>query len=103
LEASDRHAAPESAPLTDADVLATVIRDLAVKQQALSELIDRCLADDQLSPGDLGRLMSLHSQNAARLGRLLRDKQSLGNDSDAIAAVVHQTLDELGAEWGLEL
>jgi len=104
------HAAgARTAPDGDAGPSATpnildVIADLAAKQQSLSRYIDECLAAGDTAVPDVTRLLALHSQNAARLGRLLRDKQALmpGTD-DARKAIVYEALDELAKEWGIEL
>ena len=93
----------------DTGVIAGIIADLAAKQQRLSTYIDDLLSlaadrPDGASIRDIAHLLALHSQNAARLGRLLRDKRALsGETADGIAGVIAQALDELGSEWGLEL
>jgi hypothetical protein len=90
-------------------MLRDLVLDLVAKQQALSALIDRCLAgedggSDPVATRDLARLMALHSQNAARLGRLLRDKRALtGEESGSLAAAMDEALDALSAEWGVDL
>ena len=84
--------------------IAAVIRDLGAKQQILSDLIDRCLAEGDLPTSDLARLLALHSQNAARLGRLLRDQQALGDPAATLMVeALNAALDELSEEWGVEL
>ena len=99
----------ESPVASNGEVIEGLIQDLVAKQQSLSELIERSLAEEARSPGSvpvqaLGRLMALHSQNASRLGRLLRDKRALSGDAaDGIAAAMAQVLDELWNEWGIEL
>jgi hypothetical protein len=93
----------------DTGVIAGIIGDLAAKQQRLSAYIDDLLSlaadrPDGASIRDIAHLLALHSQNAARLGRLLRDKRALsGEAADGIAGAIAQALDELGSEWGLEL
>ena len=111
-----REAASPAGPETDdasaasnGEVIQDLVHDLVAKQQALSTLIDRLLAEEAGSPGtllmqDLARLMALHSQNASRLGRLLRDKRALsGEAADGIAGAISQALDELSTEWGIDL
>jgi hypothetical protein len=91
---------PEQGPVE----IAAVIRDLGAKQQILSDLIDRCLAEGDPPTGDLARLLTLHSQNAARLGRLLRDQQALGDPAATLMVeAINAALDELSEEWGVEL
>jgi len=92
-------------PLTD---IADIINDLAAKQAALSAHIDDALsdADDEAPPhiADLVKLFSLHGQNAARLGRLLRDQRALSGDAaDGISGAIAQALDELSTELGTAL
>jgi hypothetical protein len=110
-------AGPEAGPEAEADpsaasnceVIHELVHDLVAKQQALSTLIDRLLVEEAQSPGtllvqDLARLMALHSQNASRLGRLLRDKRALsGEAADGIDDATSQALDELSSDWGIEL
>lgn len=96
---------PDSAPepAVTLDIL-DVIADLAAKQLCLSRYIDECLAAGDTAVPDLTRLLALHSQNAARLGRLLRDKRALLPDADdERTAAISQALDELSEEWGVEL
>jgi hypothetical protein len=90
--------------------LATIddlIQDALAKQARLSALLDACqrLATD--APADaagLARLFSLHSQNAARLGRLLRDRRALsGESADGLLEALGKALDELGTELGVKL
>jgi hypothetical protein len=104
-----REAMTSSPEVTNGELIHDLVRDLVAKQQALSTLIDRLLAEEAQSPGtlsvqELGRLMALHSQNASRLGRLLRDKRALsGEVVDGMANAINQALDELSSEWGIEL
>jgi hypothetical protein len=76
-----------------------VINDLLAKQERLSALLD---TTEEV--GDLIKLFALHSQNASRLGRLLRDRQALNETpTEGLLAVIDQALDELSRELGLEL
>jgi hypothetical protein len=53
---------------------------------------------------ELAHLLALHSQNAARLGRLLRDQRALsGEAADGLSNAITQALDELATEWGIDL
>jgi hypothetical protein len=53
---------------------------------------------------ELAHLLALHSQNAARLGRLLRDKRALsGEAAEGLSSAIDQALDELATEWGIDL
>jgi hypothetical protein len=81
-----------------------VIAGLTVKQVQLSTLIDECLAAEEPRVDQVARLMALHGQNAARLGRLLRDQKALGTSaSDELTAAVSQALDELSTELEIDL
>ncbi|MGD8491253.1 MAG: hypothetical protein PVG54_14420 [Anaerolineae bacterium] len=91
-------------PPRQAEIIAATIADLAVKQQRLSALIDHCLEKDAPSLRELVRLLALHGQNASRLGRLLRDQQALSDPAaDELSQAIDLALDELSAEWGVEL
>lgn len=96
---------PELAiPDHQGQIIAAVIADLARKQQRLSQLIDHYLAGDEPSVRDLARLLALHGQNASRLGRLLRDQQALSDPvTDELSQAIDFALDQLSAEWGVEL
>jgi hypothetical protein len=95
---------PPAASATNGELVQGIILDLLAKQKRLSRLIDDCLADDHPPVQDLARLLAIHSQNAARLGRLLRDKHALSDRAaDAMARAIDHALDELSEEWGLEL
>lgn len=92
-----------AAPASPAGSIQAVIADLAAKQQALSDYIDRCIADDTPIEA-LAHLLALHGQNASRLGRLLRDHRALsGEAADGIAGAIAQALDELSNELGAPL
>jgi hypothetical protein len=79
-----------------------VIADLYRKQKRLSRYIDEKM--DDLPPADLARFLRLHAQSSSRLGRLLRDRDILkGGWNEGMDAIIAQTLDELGEEWGVDL
>ena len=95
----DRDAINPLAPSIDA-----IIADLAGRQARLSALIDSLLDGAGASPAEITRLLSLHGQNAARLGRLLRDRQALdGQGLDELASAVNRALDDLGQELDIDL
>jgi hypothetical protein len=80
----------------------SVIRDLAERQQLLTAYIES--RRGELSASEIARLLGLHGQNAARLGRLLRDRQALaGESTDAIVTAIEKALDKLAADWGVEI
>lgn len=109
MPARPRPAPAEEDQASDGQMLRDIVLDLVAKQQALSALIDRCLAgeaggSDPVATRDLARLMALHSQNAARLGRLLRDKRALaGEDGGEINPAIARALDALREKWGIDL
>jgi len=82
----------------------TIIADLAAKQARLSAYVDELLDEGEATPTEVARLLALHGQNAARLGRLLRDRQALGGGSlDDLQDLVNRALDMAGPHLGLEL
>jgi hypothetical protein len=82
--------------------LDAAIADLYRRLGQLSRYIDERLAD--LEPGLYARLASLQGQLTSRLGRLLRDRQQLeGDAADQLIQAVHQALDDISTEWGVEL
>jgi hypothetical protein len=95
---------PLAAEATNGELIGAIVLDLLAKQDRLSRYIDACLGDQTTPVPDLARLLAIHSQNAARLGRLLRDKRALSDrTADAMTAAIDQALDELSAEWGIDL
>jgi hypothetical protein len=88
-------------PRAPAITIDAILADLAAKQVRLSELLD---AADPSDLKNLARLFSIHSQNASRLGRLMRDQRALsGKAADGIAGAIAQALDELSNELGQPL
>jgi hypothetical protein len=95
---------PLVADATNGELIGAIVLDLLAKQNRLSRYIDSRLGDEKMPVPDLARLLAIHSQNASRLGRLLRDKRALSDRAaDAMTAAIDQALDELSAEWGIEL
>ncbi len=84
--------------------IASIIADLASKQRAISEYLDRHLTPEATDLDEIANLFALHGLNASRLGRLLRDQRALsGAASDGIAGAIAQALDELSTELGADL
>ncbi len=76
-----------------------LIDDLMAKQARLSALLDRVM-----DVREAMMLVSLHSQNAARLGKLMLNKKALEKDAeDPFQQVLHEVLDELAEELDLKL
>ena len=83
-------------------VIEDVISDLAAKQAWLSDYIVSHM--DELSCSMVVRLLSLHGQNASRLGKLLRDQQALsGEASDGISLAIELAMEELSEILGTDL
>ncbi len=79
-----------------------VISDLAAKQAWLSHHIDE--QKGELTTINLARLLSLHGQNASRLGKLLRDQRVLSGDAaDDLAGAIDRAFDELSVILGIQL
>jgi hypothetical protein len=96
--AAAKGAAPGQDP---AATIAEILADLTRNQARLTELIDAADPDDVPT---LIRLFSVYSQNATRMGRLLRDQRALsGAAADGLAGAIAQALDELSSELGREL
>ena len=74
-----------------------LIDDLMEKQARLSALLDRVM-----DVREAMMLVSLHSQNAARLGKLMLNKKALQKDAeDPFQQALNEVLDELEEELGL--
>jgi NAD+--asparagine ADP-ribosyltransferase len=76
-----------------------LIDDLMAKQARLSALLDRVM-----DVREAMMLVSLHSQNAARLGKLMLDKKALQKDArDEFEEALDKVLEEITEELGLRL
>jgi len=76
-----------------------LIDDLMEKQARLSALLDRVV-----DVREAMMLVSLHSQNAARLGKLMLNKKALAKDPrDEFDQAFQEVLEELTEELGLKL
>jgi len=81
-----------------------VLSDMLTRQSQLSAYIEEKSATGEIEIPDMVKLLSLHGQNASRIGRLLRDQRALsGESADGIAGAIATALDELSVEWGVEL
>jgi hypothetical protein len=79
-----------------------VIRDLDARQRQLLTYLEDHISE--LEPGQIVSLLGLHGQNAARLGRLLRDRRALsGESADGIAEAISKVLDELATQVQADL
>jgi hypothetical protein len=93
-----RHGGYEQ-PTKEFTTIDDLIEDLMEKQARLSALLDRVM-----DVREAMMLVSLHSQNAARLGKLMLNKKALDKDAkDPFEEALHEVLDELVEELGLEL
>jgi hypothetical protein len=83
-------------------VIEDVIQDLAAQQAWLSEYIQTHM--EELETTLLIRLLNLHGQNAARLGKLLRDQHTLsGKAANGISVAMEQAMVELSLILGTDL
>jgi len=95
---SEQQAAPPGPAVPDID---SVIIDLQARLEKVAEYMDTTGADD---PGEMLKAFNLYAQGVSRLGRLLRDKQVLGQGgANALFDFIDTALDELKDELGLEL
>ena len=99
-------AQPPSAPVDDGDDafldIDDIITALAGKQARLLQHLDRLWCDPDAEPPD--RLLAVYSHNAARLGRLLRDRCAIyGQPADDLSLAMDAALDHLSQEWGIPL
>ena len=79
-----------------------VISALAAKQARLSHYLDSCWQDPDA--GHLDRLLAVYSQNAIRLGRLLRDRAVVyGPPPDPKEVVLIEAYEVAGAILGVDL
>jgi hypothetical protein len=93
-----RHGAYEQ-PIKEFTTIDDLIEDLMEKQSRLAALLNRVM-----DVREAMMLVSLHSQNAARLGKLMLNKKALGGGArDQFEEALSQVLDELTEELGLEL
>jgi hypothetical protein len=98
-------------PPTDAQPidLEARIADLDRRIGRLSEYIDDAKigsgdGDGTITVQDYARLVSLHGTLCSRLGRLLRDQQSLGGgDASEMQAAIEQALEIAGQVLGVDL
>lgn len=94
-----RRAVPAARP---AATIEEVIADALRRLQQLGGYIDA--HQDELSTTELARLLSVHGENAARLGRLLRDAHALsGAAADGLLDAVGKALDEIATQLGIDL
>jgi len=86
-------------PVVSPTVGDDLIEDLMAKQARLSALLDR-VTDVR----EAITLVCLHSQNAARLGKLMLNKKALQKDAeDPFQEALNEVLDELAEELDLKL
>jgi hypothetical protein len=88
-----------ASPTKEFTTIDDLIDDLMEKQSRLSALLD-CVMDVR----EAMMLVSLHSQNAARLGKLMLNKKALEEDAqDEFQETLNEVLDELTEELNLRL
>jgi hypothetical protein len=95
---NDNLSLPDAPPIAIGDLIAR----LAEQQAALSRYVARRWADLDALP--LARLLSVHGQNAAHLGRLLSYWYAIhGPPRDAFESAIDGALYDLGTQWGVQL
>lgn len=92
------YAGQQAVQIADID---TTIADLQRRYNQLSAYIDLKMPD--LDADQYVRLTALQGQLASRLGRLIRDHQQTGEDAGDLQQAIADALDQLSAEWGIEL
>ena len=93
-----KHGAYEQ-PMKEFTSIDDLIDDLMAKQARLSALLERVV-----DVREAMMLVSLHSQNAARLGKLMLNKKALQKDArDEFEEAFQEVLEELTEELGLGL
>ena len=93
-----KHGAYEQ-PTKEFTTIDDLIDDLMAKQARLSVLLDRVM-----DVREAMMLVSLHSQNAARLGKLMLNKKALERDArDEFEEALASVLEDLEEELGLSL
>jgi hypothetical protein len=93
-----KHGAYEQ-PTKEFTTIDDLIDDLMAKQARLSALLDRVM-----DVREAMMLVSLHSQNAARLGKLMLNKEALQKDArDEFEETLNEVLGEIVEELGLSL
>lgn len=81
-----------------------VVLDALAKQTTLSVYIEERLKEADVRPGEMTILLSLHGQNASRLGRLFRDQKYLsGGGTDDLLSFLDSALDLLKDDLGVTL
>lgn len=68
----------------------TLVADLAARHAGLSNYIGRLLADDQADPRDVARLFALYRVSAARLERLLQERELVHRVEERLRSIVTQ-------------
>jgi len=91
-------------PVRDLRDIDDVVEDALVKQTQLSAFIEQKVAEGEMGVKEMAKLLALHGQNAARIGRLLRDQRALsGKSVDGLLEAIGAALDELSTELGIDL
>ncbi|MGD8491767.1 MAG: hypothetical protein PVG54_16115 [Anaerolineae bacterium] len=79
--------------------------EIAIARVALRRLFDYLAHTQDLRPLDYARLASVAFHGVRTIARLLRDHHTLTGAAgqDEWSQAINQALDELSAEWGVEL
>jgi hypothetical protein len=93
----------EVAAALDDDTFFALQSEIACARIALRRVLAYLVSDD-LPPLDYLKVAALAFQGVRTIARLLRDNQALGGQpSSELQAAIDSALDELGAEWGIDL
>lgn len=80
----------------------TLHDEIAATRVALRRVMQQL--DEEMEPGEYGRLAALIFRGAGTVARLLRANRALsGEAADGIAGAIGQALDELSSEMGVDL
>jgi hypothetical protein len=95
-----------SAPTMELNDIGDVLEDVFNRQAQLSAYIQEKSSQGGVELADMIKLLTLHGQNASRIGRLLRDQRALSGDAadgllGALGTLFDEVNSELGSEWDL--
>lgn len=97
------YSADELADLEQGDIDQSIDGEIKVVRVALRRAL-RVLEDDEADPGLVAALVPLVFAGGRTVARLLRDRKLLsGEDGETVMRELSDALEELGAEWGVNL
>lgn len=94
-----RRTAPPAKPQ---DAMDALIADALRRLEQLGAYIDA--HQNELSTAELARLLAVHGENTARLGRLLRHARAMsGAAADGLLDAIGKALDEIANQLDIQL